>query len=168
MSRAFVKEPDGDQAEDDLPDLPQSDEPNYITQAGFTKLQVRYADLFDRKKQLKDNKENLAAKTEVKQIERDLRFVKQRLERAVVVDPSEQSGDKIRFGASVIVIDEDDQKMEFTIVGEDETCAPTRRISWTSPLGKALLGGQKGDLVYWERPVGNVELEIESFQYNKV
>ena len=167
MSRALVNEPGGDQAEGDLPDLPQSDELNYITPAGFEKLQVRYAVLFDRKKQLKDDKENLAAKTEVKQIEKDLRFVEQRLERAVVVDPSEQVGDKIRFGARVIVIDEDDQKMEFTIAGEDETCAPTRLISWTSPLGKALLRKRKGDLVYWERPVGNVELEIESFQYGE-
>ena len=89
MSRAFVKEPDGDQAEDDLPDLPQSDEPNYISPAGFVKLQTRYAELIDRKNQLKNDKENLAAKTEIKQIERDRRFVKQRLERAVVVDPVE-------------------------------------------------------------------------------
>ncbi len=165
MSRAFVKEPDGDQAEDDLPDLPQSDEPNYITPNGFNTLQNKYKKLLDRKKQLEVEKENLTAKTEVKQIERDLRYLKRRLERAVVIDPARQSNDRIRFGAKVTVLDEDDRAIQFTIVGEDEACAATRQISWSSPLGKALIGKQQGDLVYWERPIGNLELEIVSFQY---
>ncbi len=167
MSRAFVKEPDGDQAEDDLPDLPQSEEPNYITPDGFKKLQTSYQQLLDRKKQLSNMNDNLSAKTEIKPVERDLRFLKSRLERAVIVDPSQQANDLIRFGAKVIVIDEDDKAKDFTIVGEDEACAATRLISWTSPLGKALLGKQAGDLIYWERPVGNVELEIKSFHYGK-
>jgi len=165
MSRAFVKEPDGDQAEDDLPDLPQSDEPNYITLNGFNMLQNKYKQLLDQKILFSAGKENLTAKTEVKQVERDLRYLKQRLERTIVVDPSTQSNDQIRFGATVTVLDEDDQIMQFTIVGEDETCAATGRISWSSPLGRALIGKQQGDIVYLERPVGNIELEIKSYQY---
>lgn len=168
MSRAFVKEPDGDQAEDDLPDLPQSEEPNYITPGGFKKLQLKYKQLLERKKLLSNEKEDLSAKTEIKQVERDLRFLKSRQERAVIVDSAQQSSDLIRFGARVTVIDEEEKKLTFTIVGEDETCAATRFISWTSPLGKTLLGKQKGELVYWERPIGNIELEIESFQYGEI
>lgn len=167
MSRAFVKEPDGDQAEDDLPDIPQSDEPNYITPSGFKQLQNKYQKRLSEKKELSKDDQKLSAKTEVKQIERDLRFLKQRLERAIVVNPMEQSPDRIRFGATVFLIDENDQKMSFTLVGEDETCAPTKRISWTSPLGKALLGQRTDDVVYWERPIGNIELEIESFSYDQ-
>lgn len=172
MSRAFVKEPDGDQAEDDLPDIPQSDEPNYITPSGFKQLQSKYQKRLSEKKTLSKGNQKLSTKIEIKEVERDLRFLKQRLERAIVVNSPEQSSDeqssnRIRFGATVFLIDENDQKISFTLVGEDETCAPTKRIGWTSPLGKALLGQRTGDVVYWERPIGNIELEIESFSYDK-
>ncbi len=165
MSRAFVKEPDGDQVEDNLPDLPQSTEPNYITPAGFKELEQRFRELKQRRNRLEEDKDELSVKTEIRQVERDLRRLKNRIEHAVIVDPAQQSNNLIRFGATVIVLDENGERLDFTLVGEDEHCAATRRISWKSPLGKALLGKQAGDMVWWERPVGNVELEIESFHY---
>ena len=61
--------------------------------------------------------------------------------------------------------DEDGAVREFAIVGEDETDAENGKVSWVSPLARALIGAQVGDLVTWKRPVGDVELEIRSFRY---
>lgn len=165
MSRAFTKEPEGDRAGEDLPARPQSPHPNYITPRGFQRLQARLQELLKRREQLQAEDEDLAAKSQLKQVERDLRYLEANLERALVVDPEQQSHDDIRFGARVKLADENDKTHEFTIVGEEETCASKGYISWLSPLAQALLGKRAGDTVIWERPVGSTELAILSFDY---
>lgn len=166
MSRAFVKEPEGDQADEDLPHRPPSPHPNYVTPRGFQQLQARLQGLIEEREQLARDTGDLATKTRRKQIERDLRYVEGCLHTAIVVDAKQQSRNDIRFGAVVEVLDPDNKTHEFIIVGEDEACAPKGLISWVSPLARALLGKQAGDAIVWERPAGNVELEIVSFRYS--
>jgi len=165
MSRAFVKELDGEQAEEDLPQRAPSPYPNYVTPRGVRLLHQRLQALHEEHQALNSPEADLAAKTRLKQVERDIRTLEANLERAIVVDPKSQSRDDIRFGAVVTVLDENNHSHEFAIVGEDEACAPKGLISWVSPLAKALLGKQVGETVIWERPVGNLELEVVSFSY---
>ncbi len=163
MSRAFTREPEG--IEEALPARPQSPHPNYITPRGFRQLQTRLQALLERREQLQANADDLAAQSQLKQVERDLRYLEANLERAIIVDPKQQAHHDIRFGAVVKLVDEDNKTHEFTIVGEEEACASKGQISWLSPFAQALLGKQAGDTVFWERPVGNTKLAILSFHY---
>ncbi|MGH8581973.1 MAG: GreA/GreB family elongation factor [Gammaproteobacteria bacterium] len=168
MSRAFVKEPDGDEAGDDLPERAASPHPNYITPEGLSGLQARIEALEGERQTIGEDNEDLETQGRRRQLTRDLRFLYQRREQALVVDPALQQRDVIRFGASVMLADADGATHAFTIVGEDETCAPRRRISWVSPLAQALLGRTTGDTVLWERPAGCLELQVLAFNYSEV
>ena len=165
MSRAFVKEPDGEEAEEHLPLRSPSPYPNYLTTRGFSLLKSRLQALVEERGRLDFPEADLTARTHLKQVERDIRTLEESLQRAIVVDPRQQSRDDVRFGAVVKVMGEDQQSHEFTIVGEEEACAPKGLISWISPLAKALLGKRVGDTVVWDRPAGSLELEIVSFHY---
>lgn len=159
MSRAFVKEPDGEQLGDDLPERPRSSYTNYVTPQGLTQLQRRVRELSAQKEALIGN-DDLGARQQLKQVERDLHYYEERVQSAVVVQPEAQSDDKVRFGSTVEVLDSDGQTLRFTIVGEDEADATHEKISWMSPLARALLEAQVGDVVTWKRPVGDKELEV--------
>jgi len=164
MSRAFVKEPDGDQAELDLPERPQSDHPNYMTQTGLEKMQST-VDALRQERSLLKKEDNLSAKSRVKVVEADLRYLEKRIQCAIPVDVSKQKSKEIRFGATAKLVDENDQEYVFTIVGEDEAEPEAGFISWVSPLARELLGKKADDTVLWERPAGNLELEILEFRY---
>ncbi len=159
MSRAFVKEPDGEQIGDELPERPRSTCTNYVTPQGLAQLQQRVRELSAQRDALIGNEE-LGAKQQLKQVERDLHYYEERVQSAVVVPPDAQSDDKVRFGSTVEVLDSDGQTLRFTIVGEDEADASHEKISWMSPLARALLEAQVGDVVTWKRPVGDMELEV--------
>jgi transcription elongation GreA/GreB family factor len=159
MSRAFVKEPDGEQIGDDLPERPRSSYTNYVTPQGLAQLQRRVRELSAQRDALIGN-EDLGAKQQLKQVERDLHYYEERVQSAVVVPPDAQSDDKVRFGSTVEVLDSDGQTLRFTIVGEDEADASHEKISWMSPLARALLEAQVGDVVTWKRPMGDMELEV--------
>ena len=164
MSRAFVKEPEGDQAESNLPERPQSDHPNYMTQTGLDKMQSTVNALRQQRSLLK-KEDNLSAKTRVKVIEAELRYLEKRIQCAIPVDISKQISKEIRFGATVKLIDENDQEYIFSIVGEDEAEPNQGRISWVSPLARELVGKKTDDVVMWERPAGNLEMEILEFRF---
>lgn len=164
MSRAFVKEPDGDQADSDLPERPQSDHPNYITQTGLEKMQSTVIALRQEHSLLK-KQDDLSAKNRIKPIEAELRYLEKRIQCAIPVDISKQKSQEIRFGATVKLIDENDQEYIFTIVGEDEADPEEGFVSWVSPLARELLGKKADDTVLWERPAGDLELEILDFSY---
>jgi transcription elongation GreA/GreB family factor len=102
---------------------------------------------------------------ELAQVERDLRYYQGRIEKAVVVDLSKQPADEVHFGAIVEVEDENGERHTFTIVGEDEADVTKNRVSWVSPLARAMLGAKVGDTVTWQRPAGNLELEIVNIRY---
>jgi transcription elongation GreA/GreB family factor len=102
----------------------------------------------------------LASPEEWALVQRDLRYYEERLRRAVPVAPGSGSPDRVRFGTIVDVCDESGVLDTVTIVGEDEADAALGRISWVSPLAKALLNAELGDVVRWRRPAGPQELEI--------
>ena len=165
MSRAFVKEPDGDQVADETPELPQSPHANYVTSAGLAQLEERRATLEDERRRLRGEAAALASKLLLAQIERELRWLEGRLERAIPVDPARQPHDAVAFGAIVEVEDEDGARRRFAIVGEDEADPESGKVSWISPLARAARGAGVGDAITWRRPSGDLELEILAIEY---
>jgi transcription elongation factor GreB len=161
MSRAFVKESDGD--EDGLPERPRSPHINYVTPHGLSLLHAQLDELLARKSALA-GLEDLASRQQAKVIERDLRYYQERIESAVLIDPEMQPQDRVHFGATVEVLDEDGTVLRFTIVGEDEADVAHGKISWVSPLARALLNARVNDVVTWRRPAGDRQLEILSIQ----
>lgn len=164
MSRAFVKESDGEQI-DELPERPQSPHPNYVTPAGLAALQAQLHELQEQRRRLAENPDELLNKETLKLVERDLRYVQERVDRAILIDPATQPTDQVAFGATVKTVDENDQERDFVIVGEDEADAAAGKISWVSPLARALTGASVGDTVTWKRPSGDLELEILSISH---
>lgn len=164
MSRAFVKESDENLASDELPERPQSPFTNYVTPAGLAKLHGQFAELQDRRTRLAAAEDPLSQQ-QVKQVERDLRYFQQRLESAILVEPAGQPEDEVHFGAEVEVSGGNDLRHTFSIVGEDEADVNLGKISWASPLGKAMIGSRTGDTVIWKRPAGDAELEILAIRY---
>ena len=164
MSRAFIKEPDGDQADTDLPERPQSEHLNYITTDGLQRMKSEVEDLRKKRDRLK-KEDDLSAKNRIKTVEAELRYMEKRLQCAIPVDISKQASEEIRFGATVKLIDENDHEYSFTIVGEDEAEPDQGLLSWVSPLARELVGKKTADVVIWERPVGDLELEILGFRY---
>ncbi|MGH8750455.1 MAG: GreA/GreB family elongation factor [Burkholderiales bacterium] len=165
MSRAFVKEQDDKPALDELVERPQSPHPNYMTSKGYVMLQARAQDLLKQRAAFTAAGDDPLASQQLRQAERDLRYVQARLERAIVVDPAMQPADEVHFGAQVSLLDENGKKHEFAIVGEDEADAAHGRISWVSPLAHVMIGTRVGDNVVWKRPAGNLELEVTAIRY---
>lgn len=166
MSRAFVKESDNEQL-DELPERPQSPHPNYVTPSGLAALQAQLHALQEQRHQLLENPDDdLLSKETLKQVERDLRYFQGRVDHAILVDPATQPPDEVGFGAVVRCVDDNDEEHQFAIVGEDEADVAAGKISWVSPLAKALIGAQVGDSVIWKRPVGDLGLEVLSVSYS--
>lgn len=165
MSRAFVKEPEGDQAGDDQPERPQSTHPNYITTGGLARLAQKLEVMAGRRQALEADRDNLGARSELQSLQAEMRYLARRIEVAIPVDPARQGADAIRFGATVDLLDADGSTHRFTIVGEDEADPAQNLISWVSPLAGALLNRHVGDVITWRRPAGDLELEITGFGY---
>lgn len=163
MSRAFVKEDDG-QSLDDPPPRPARIQPCYITRRGFVALREALEEAqaaLARSAQA----ESLGDEAARKVLARRIHEITQILQDAVPVDVTGQQAEVVRFGATVDVMDEAGQNARYTIVGEDEVAPERRRISWVSPLGRALIGHRVGDEVEWQRPDGTRRLEITSLCY---
>lgn len=159
MNRAFVKDPDDAGLPENLPERAQSPHTNYVTPFGLRQLQQRVAEVTVRRDRLlADGK--LANPQELAVVQRDLRYFEERLRRAVPVDPDGKPLDRVRFGVTVEVADEDGTLGTYTIVGEDEADPATGKISWVSPLAEALLSAEAGDEVVWRRPAGIKRLEV--------
>ena len=165
MSRAFTKEPEGDQAADELPCRQQSPHPNYATPAGLNLLRARVAEIRAEHDRLKHAVGDPGTAGRLRAVERDLRYLLDRVETAIVVDPATQPRDKALFGARVTTVDKNGVKRTFTIVGEDEAKAGAGKVSWVSPLAKAIIGHRVGDVVLWTRPAGELDLEITAIEY---
>lgn len=153
--------------------------PVYITPAGYRKIVDEYnwlhgterpritaevsyaASLGDRS----ENSEYLYGKRRLREIDRRLHFLRTRLEKIEVVDPSLFSGDTVRFGATVDIEDEDGRTQTWTIRGEDEVDMENHVISYVSPLGQALLGREDGDSVAFQSPRGRREVTITAVRF---
>lgn len=110
-------------------------------------------------------------KKRLRQIDGRIRFLQQRLESADVVDPVAQqkiAGQRVLFGCTVTVENEAGREKTYSIVGVDEIDLPRGRISWVSPLGKALLGTSVGDLISFKSPGGVEDLEIINVEYKSL
>ena len=165
MSRAFVKEPEGESAGDDQPELPVSPHPNYVTPDGLAALEARLETLRGEREELKAAAERLVAGAALRSAEREIRYLERRIESALPVDPAAQPRDRVAFGATVEVADEAGETRRYRIVGEDQAEAGQGLVSYRSPLARALMDAEVGDLVVWQRPVGNLELEVLSIRY---
>ena len=183
MSKAFTKEDGGGEEDDDLPPgavaLPAGAR-NYITPAGFRRLQDEHQRLLrvERPEVVRsvswaasngDRSENgdyLYGKKRLREIDRRIRFLTKRLELAEVVDPDLRRGTtQAFFGATVRFVRNGEREETVTIVGVDEVEPATGRISWISPVGRALLKANEGDLVSLKVPGGVDELEVIEVRY---
>ena len=114
---------------------------------------------------LSENAEYHAAKERQGQIEASLADLEDRLSRAMVIDPTTLSGDKVVFGATVTLIDEDKKKVRYQLVGQTEADARVGRISYNSPLGRALIGRQVGEEVEVSTPSGERYYKIKGIEF---
>lgn len=147
---------------------------NYLTPEGFEKLKTELQHLLkiDRPKTVhavseaaamgdrSENAEYIYGKKRLREIDRRIRFLSKRLEDVEIIDPKNLSIAKVAFGLWVKVQDEDGALHSYQILGEDEIDPDKGRITYSSPLGRALLGKRVGDLVNVKRPKGDIELEI--------
>ena len=149
--------------------------PRFITPQGFARVRAEYEELFGNERpkivetvswaaSLGDRSENADyqyGKRRLREIDRRVRFLRQRLERVQVVDPAAQTRrDKVFFGATVTYARADDREVTVTIVGIDEADSGAGRISWVSPVARALLGAGIGDVVRVRTPQGLESVEI--------
>ncbi len=157
-------------------------EPHYITRVGALRMQDELVELRtkQRPKIVRDvadaaaqgdrseNAEYIYGKKKLREIDRRIHYLTKRLETATVVGPADRDGtanDRVFFGATVAVEDEDGKEITYRIVGADEIDLAQKHISYRSPLGLALLKRKVGDTVVFRRPSGEAELTILSIRY---
>ena len=169
MSRGFVKEDDLEHAGTDVPERPISSQANYVTANGYCLLEQQANALELQRKTLSAKKDDQQAQQQLAIVNRDLRYLAARLESAQIVKPmatkSDATANQVLFGAIVTVEDEEGDSHTYEIVGEDEADIKVGKVSWASPLAKALIGQKVGESVVWARPAGNIVLEIIAIKY---
>ena len=181
MNKAFVKESDRDDDED-LPEaqaLPAGTR-NYMTPAGYARLRDELAHLMNVERPAvvqvvswaasngdrSENGDYLYGKKRLREIDRRMRFLTKRLDIAEVVDPAAQPNrDQVFFGATVTYLDKAGDTHTVTIVGVDEAEPLAGKISWISPVARALIKAREGDTVVLRTPGGVEELDILDVQY---
>ena len=114
---------------------------------------------------LSENAEYHAAKERQGQIEATIADLEDQLSRAMVIDPTTLSGDKVAFGATVTLTDEESKKVRYQLVGQNEADAKVGRISYNSPLGRALIGREKGDEIEVSTPSGERYYQIKKIEF---
>ena len=114
---------------------------------------------------LSENAEYHAAKERQGQIESSIADIEDQLSRAIVIDPTALSGKKVVFGATVTLVDEDKKKVRYQLVGQVEADARDGRISFNSPLGRALIGREVGDEVEVSTPSGERYYQIAKVEF---
>jgi len=157
-----------------------SDKPRFITPQGFARIRAEYDNLFgvERPKMVEvvswaaslgdrsENADYLYGKKRLREIDRRLAHLSRIMKAAKVVDPASQpSRDQVRFGATVELADEDDNRRTVTLVGDDETDASAGRIGWSAPLARALIGARVGDERIVRLPAGEKSYEVIRIRY---
>ncbi len=192
MSKAFKNEDnDVNASDEDAAELDLAQEKaeegfqpvkNYITPFGAQKLKNELEALLvkERPKLVEtiawaasngdrsENADYIYGKRRLREIDKRVRFLHKRLDIAEIVDPEKQSSDKVLFGASVSVCDENDEMRTYKIVGIDESDAKNFCVSWSSPIGKALLQSKVGDVALVKTPKGEDEIEVLKIEYKKI
>ena len=152
-----------DEVRDELPELPLSPHPNYVTAEGLAQLRKRLADGEARLAGLEQDR--VGEEDDRLHIERELRWLQARAGSAIELPAERRREDRVGFGASVEVVGEDGQRHRYRIVGEDEADPDEGLISWVSPLARALEGAQVGESVVWERPAGDLRVEVRAVSH---
>lgn len=154
---------------------------NYITPAGYARLKAELIELIDRERpevvktvawaasngDRSENADYIYGKRRLREIDKRIRFLTQRLDAAEVVDSAGRDSEQVFFGATVTVTDQNGERATYTIVGADESDATRGLISWISPIAKALIRSRVGDVVRIQTPKGERELEIEHIRYDE-
>ena len=182
MSKAFTRERDGDESEDEdlaLPPLPAGGR-NYITPQGYARLRGELLALIDEERpkvvetvhwaakngDRSENGDYLYGKRRLREIDRRIRFLTRRLEIAEVTDPSvHHGGEQVFFGATVTYADEQGEERSVTIMGIDEADSARGEVSWISPIARTLLRSRVGDVLQLPTPAGTVEIEVLEVRY---
>ena len=186
MSRAFTKENDTEPVEPEPADTLPKGQKNYVTPNGLRLLREEFDQLrrVERPKVVEvvawaagngDRSENgdyIYGKKRLREIDRRLRFLMKRIESAEVVDPARQKNrDRVFFGASVTYVDADGgldaEERTLRIVGIDEASAARGEVSWVSPIARALMKAEEGDLVALSTPTGTKHLEVVKIAYGE-
>ncbi len=180
MNKAFTKESDNDNEEElALPPLPAGGK-NYITPAGYERLRHELLDLIDNERpkvvdivhwaasngDRSENGDYIYGKKRLREIDRRIRFLTQRLEIAEITNPAIHHGrDQVFFGATVTYVDVQGAEHTITILGIDEANSAAGEVSWVSPVARALLKARVGDEVNLVTPHGVQVLEVVKVEY---
>lgn len=153
---------------------------NYITPGGFRRMQEELARLWKQERPAlvttvawaaangdrSENGDYIYGKKKLREIDKRIRFLSKRLDAAMVVDNAGRAGARVHFGATVTIANERGETRDVTIVGVDELDSGDSRISWRSPLARALLTASVGDTVTLRAPRGDEQLEIVAVRYD--
>jgi transcription elongation factor GreB len=181
MNKAFTKEPDGDDEDDELalPAMPQGTK-NYVTPQGYARLRSELMTLLDDERpkvvevvswaakngDRSENGDYLYGKKRLREIDRRIRFLTKRLDIAEVVDPSAHHGhDQVFFGATVTYANQHGDERTITIKGIDEADSAHGEVSWIAPVARALLKARVGDEVALQTPGGAEKIEVIAVNY---
>ena len=182
MSKAFTREGDAAEEEPEIEPQTPPGAKNYITPAGHARLQSELKRLLEaeRPELLKtiawaasngdrsENADYIYGKRRLREIERRIRFLIKRLEIAEVVDPRDSDQEQAFFGATVTYADDMGNRHTVSIVGTDEVDPARGRVSWVSPIAKALLKAREGEAVTLRTPAGSEQLEIVEVRYEEL
>jgi transcription elongation factor GreB len=185
MNKAFTKEADGDDDDEGGPEAPSlpAGTRNYITPGGYARIKVELDHLLRSERphivdvvhwaalngDRSENGDYIYGKRRLREIDRRIRFLTKRLDLAEIVDPARQENlDQVFFGATVTIGDEQGNEQCYQIVGVDETDFARGRISWVSPLARALLKSREGDRVRFQSPAGWREVDVLEIDYRSI
>jgi transcription elongation factor GreB len=189
MSKAFIKDDAGDDDDDNVgaaPPIPPGSK-NYMTPAGYQRLKAELLQLIDVERpqvvgtvawaasngDRSENGDYIYGKKRLREIDRRIRFLTRRLDAAEVVDPAQraaqgQATDQVFFGATVRIAREDGSEQLLSIVGIDEIDTERGRISWVSPMARALTRAREGETVTLRTPAGTEEIEVVEVSYQPI
>jgi transcription elongation factor GreB len=187
MSKAFTKESDSE--DDDDFDLTPSSEAqsvpgakNYVTPAGYQRLRDEFSELWEVERpklvdiiawaagngDRSENGDYQYGKKRLREVDRRIRFLSKRIEFAEVVHSAGREDDRVFFGATVTYADRAGRERTVSIVGLDEVDPSRGRVSWVSPIAKALLKAREGDTVTLRTPGGVEELDVLEVRYDEL
>src|SRR5689334_2506050 len=185
MSKAFTRETDGDDDDEEeagLPPLPAGGK-NYITPQGYARLRAELLHLIDEERpkvvevvhwaasngDRSENADYQYGKKRLREIDRRIRYLTKRLEAAEVVDPAtREETDQVFFGATVTYANKKGDEQTIRIVGIDEMDPARHYVSWISPIARAFIKCREGDTVTLRTPGGDEELEIVEVRYEAI
>jgi transcription elongation factor GreB len=154
--------------------------PRFITPQGFARVRAEYEQLFGEERpklvdtiawaagngDRSENGDYIYGRKRLREIDRRLSYLSKVMKSAKVIDPARQEQrDAVRFGATVELADEDDERRTLTLVGEDEADASSGHISWAAPIARALIGARVGDERIVRLPSGEKSYEIMAIRY---